>query len=74
VGLLVIIPGVILLVPAFGIEGAAGATSLAYLAAVAYQWIVFQSRTQTKFRDLFLNHEDLKFIRLMLQKVKRKRT
>lgn len=74
VGLLVIIPAVILLVPAFGIEGAAGATSLAYLAAVAYQWIVFQSRTQTKFRDLFLNHEDLKFIRLMLQKVKRKRT
>ncbi len=74
VGLLVIIPGVILLVPAFGIEGAAGATSLAYLAAVAYQWIVFQNRTQTKFRDLFLNHEDLRFIRLMLQKVKRKRT
>ena len=74
VGLLVIIPAVILLVPAFGIEGAAGATSLAYLAAVAYQWIVFQNRTQTKFRDLFLNHEDLKFIRLMLQKVKRKRT
>lgn len=73
VGLLVIIPAVILLVPAFGIEGAAGATSLAYLAAVAYQWIVFQSRTQTKFRDLFLNHEDLKFVRLMLQKVKCKR-
>ena len=73
VGLLVIIPSVILLVPAFGIEGAAGATSLAYLAAVSYQWFVFQSRTQTKLRDLFLNHEDLKFVRLMLQKVKCKR-
>ncbi len=69
VGLLIIVPSVIILVPAFGIEGAAGSTSLAYLSAIVYQWSVFQKTTQTKGSELLLNREDLKFIRLLVQKV-----
>ena len=57
-GLAVTIPCTILLVPVWGIVGAAIAFSCTYTAIMLYQWFTFQRLTGVKAKELLLTKED----------------
>lgn len=58
IGLAVTIPCVWLLIPRWGIAGAAVSATITYIVTVTYQWIVFQRITKIKLRYLIPNNED----------------
>lgn len=69
-GLVVTIPSLLVLVPLYGFVGAGISTSLAYMAAVVYQWFVFRKLTSTRAWELLVSSHDL---RVMLDALKRLR-
>ena len=57
-GLVVTIPCTLLLVPLWGIEGAAIAFSCTYTAIMLYQWFTFKRLTGVKAKELLITKED----------------
>lgn len=62
-GFVVVVPSLILLIPLFGIFGAALAASLAYMASAAYQAIVFTRMNKTWLREWLPAKEDLDLLK-----------
>ncbi len=58
IGLSVTIPAVYLLVPRFGISGAAISASITYTVTVVYQWIVFHKVTGIRLSEFLLDKTD----------------
>ncbi len=58
-----------LLIPRYGIIGAAATASLNYLASVIYQYIVFQKQTKTRLSEWLLHKND---VRLFIETVRQK--
>ncbi len=70
VGFGVSLPFYILLIPRFGIFGAAAASSIAYFAAFAFSFWQIHREFAVKLRDLFgVRREDLQVLQQQLQKV-----
>ncbi|GAB1417766.1 hypothetical protein MASR2M12_05310 [Bacteroidales bacterium] len=67
-GLCISLPSVILLVKPFGMLGAAASASLAYIAAVAYQWVIFRKITGARYSDFVIRLDDIRLIKEMLGK------
>ncbi len=67
-GLCVSLPSVILLVKPFGMLGAAASASMAYLAAVVYQWLAFKRITGVKISAFRIHKTDLKLAMHYLRK------
>ena len=57
-GLAITIPATFILIPAFGIVGAAISFSCTYLAIMIYQWIAFRRLTGTHLHELLINRDD----------------
>lgn len=68
-GFFVVIPALLLLIPPFGIFGAALAASLAYIASVSYQAIVFTRLNHTALREWLPGREELDMLRQLVKKV-----
>ncbi len=72
VGLAITLPTVYFLVPEFGIIGAAVSSSLAYFAAVIYQWYIFKRINRLTVFDLLITPADfILFKRLFIHFTKR---
>ncbi|NOU46940.1 MAG: oligosaccharide flippase family protein [Bacteroidales bacterium] len=69
VGLIVTIPAVFLLIPAFHLVGAGISASLAYGASVMYQWIVFKKLTRTKTAELRIRSHEIKAFAVSIRKL-----
>lgn len=68
-GFFVVIPALLLLIPPFGIFGAALAASLAYIASASYQAIVFTRLNHTTLREWLPGREELDMLRHLVKKV-----
>lgn len=68
-GFFVVIPALLLLIPPFGIFGAALAASLAYIASASYQAIVFTRLNHTALREWLPGREELDMLRQLVKKV-----
>ncbi|PKP53008.1 MAG: hypothetical protein CVT92_06000 [Bacteroidetes bacterium HGW-Bacteroidetes-1] len=73
VGLSVTFPAVFFLIPAYGLVGAGAGASLAYTAAVVYQWTVFKKMTNTRTYELLINKEDIRVAKAAIKSLKGKR-
>lgn len=71
-GLAITIPSLLILVPPFGFIGAGVSTSLAYMAAVVYQWFVFKNLTSTSARELLISLHDLRTMKAALKQFLRR--
>ena len=58
IGLAVTVVAAFVLIPRFGIQGAAITTSLTYFAAMLYQWWVFRRITDSRLRELLPSRTD----------------
>lgn len=58
VGLAATLPSAMLLIPRWGIMGAAISYSITYSFIILYQWLVFKRQTLCKARDLLLTKDD----------------
>lgn len=58
VGLAATLPSAMLLIPRWGIMGAAISYSITYSFIILYQWLVFKRQTLCKSRDLLLTKDD----------------
>jgi len=67
-GFCVSLPSVIFLVKPFGMLGAAASASMAYMAAVAYQWIAFRKITAARIGDFVLRKDDIRIVKELLRK------
>jgi O-antigen/teichoic acid export membrane protein len=67
IGFVVTLPTVYFLVPTYGIIGAAVSSSLAYFAAVIYQWIIFKQINNLTFFDLLITRSDLILFKLLFK-------
>lgn len=63
VGLVTLLIGGSVFIPAYGITGAAISTSLAFTAMLAFSLLVFTRLTGTRFRDFIPDRNDYKYIR-----------
>lgn len=63
IGLSVTLVLAFVLIPWFGIRGAAITTTLTYMALFVYQWIVFHKQTESKLIQLIPNREDWKWVK-----------
>jgi O-antigen/teichoic acid export membrane protein len=72
IGLVITIPSIILLIPAYGFVGAGVSASIAYSVAVVYQWLVFRKITGTKALELVPTVEDLRYFMKALRKLRQK--
>ncbi|MBK9290026.1 MAG: lipopolysaccharide biosynthesis protein [Bacteroidetes bacterium] len=59
-GFVVVIPALLLLIPALGIFGAALAASLAYMASAGYQAVIFSRMNKTAWKEWLPDKDDLK--------------
>ncbi len=62
IGLIVTIPALFILIPAYGFIGAGISASLAYAAAVVYQWFVFRHLTGSRATELLPSISDFKLM------------
>lgn len=62
VGLAVTVPSLFILIPLYGYVGAGISVSLTYLACIVYQWIIFKKTSNSSYKDLVLNKEDLEYL------------
>lgn len=70
-GFIVVIPALLLLIPPFGIFGAALAASLAYIASASYQAIIFTRMNHTAAREWLPGREELDVVKQMIKKLMR---
>ena len=63
IGLSVTIVAAFLLIPRWGIEGAAITASLTYTALFVYQWLVFRRLTGSRLRQLIIDKEDINWVK-----------
>jgi len=61
-GFVVSVLALLLLIPYFGMNGAAISASLAYIAAIIYQWYVFRKLTNSSLQDLLISSKDIRTI------------
>lgn len=61
-GFIVSLLALVSLIPLFGMNGAAISASLAYIAAIIYQWIVFRRLTNSTLQDLIIQAHDIRTI------------
>jgi O-antigen/teichoic acid export membrane protein len=59
-----------LLIPRYGIDGAAIAASSAYLLNTVYQWIVFNRTTKTTLSEFMIGQDDRERILKLMQRIK----
>lgn len=64
VGLLVMLPALLVLIPKFGMIGAAAGASIAYLATVVYQFFVFRRLSGLKITELLVKRSDFQTLYL----------
>lgn len=69
IGLIVTIPAVLLLIPAFQLVGAGISASVAYGASVVYQWVVFKKLTQTRTSELRIRNLEIREFAASLKKI-----
>lgn len=62
IGLVITIAGGFLLIPAFGLKGAAMTATLSYTSITIYQWIIFKKETNIKFTDLIPEKNDFQLL------------
>lgn len=59
IGLGITIPLLLILIPLWGLTGAGISASIAYVATVVYQWLVFRKITRTKLHEILLTKTDI---------------
>ena len=69
IGLSVTMISAILLIPRFGIQGAAITTSLTYTALFVYHWTVFHKQTGCKLGQLIPNQEDWEWVKTTIKEI-----
>ena len=69
IGLSVTMISAILLIPRFGIQGAAITTSLTYMALFVYHWTVFHKQTGCKLGQLIPNREDWEWVKATIKAI-----
>ncbi len=67
-GLIVTLVLIFILIPLYGITGAAITASASYITTVIYQYMVFCKRTKTELKEWIPSIEDYKALRLLLKK------
>jgi O-antigen/teichoic acid export membrane protein len=68
VGFIITIAFALILIPRYGIAGAAVTTSLSYISSVVYQYVIFYRRTKTPFNEWIPRLSDLKdFKRIVIK-------
>jgi O-antigen/teichoic acid export membrane protein len=72
IGLSITLPAALMLIPAFGIIGAGATSSLAYISAVIYQWIIFKKDSNTHWKELLISRNDFSNAIHALKKLKSK--
>ncbi len=68
-GFFIVVPALLLLIPPFGIFGAALAASLAYIASASYQAIVFTRLNNTTLGEWLPGREEIDVLRQLVKKV-----
>ncbi|HQQ13246.1 MAG TPA: polysaccharide biosynthesis C-terminal domain-containing protein [Bacteroidales bacterium] len=61
-GFVISVLALLFLIPYFGMNGAAISASLAYIAAIIYQWFVFRKLTNSSLQDLLISSKDIRTI------------
>lgn len=69
IGFIVLIPSLLILIPNFGIMGAALATSMAYISSAAYQGIVFTRLNKTPLREWLPGKLDVDLAKQLIDKL-----
>jgi O-antigen/teichoic acid export membrane protein len=62
-GLIATVPAALILIPLWGVNGAAAGVSLSYLVTSLHLYILFKKRTGMKLRELIPDKEDIIFIK-----------
>ena len=57
----------ILLIPEFGLVGAAITASVSYISTVVYQYIIFKKQTNTPFKAWMINRSDFRDFKILLK-------
>ncbi len=65
-GFVVTILFAFVLIPLFGITGAAATASLSYISSATYQYVIFKKQTGTKSHEWLIHKEDLRAFRLLV--------
>lgn len=69
-GLIITLVLIFILLPLYGIVGAAITASVSYMSTVIYQYIVFMSRTNTKTREWILSLSDIRDFQKIIKKAR----